>query len=227
MASITTYDDVQWALKQIELSLVANDMPQFHLFNAAYAVVTTHIQQAAAEGYFDNPQFIEQFTVTFATYYFRAINDMQTANKDIPAAWSALSKLHIGHSPRFISLLLGANAHINDDLPQALFELMADQKTDALLGDVVKIDKLLMRSGKDIIGLFDEPSSKLDYLKRHCVWVYYRPVMYMILYWRVIAWKNYRKMKKDRTALHHVHKRSSKIAMRLLRVARLLEIKQG
>ncbi len=222
IASIKSFKNVQMQIILLDENLQSENMSQFRLFNDAYQVITNHIQQAAQNKNFENPKFIEKFTVTFATYYFKAVNDTLTGSKDLTTSWATLNKLNLKSSPKFISLLMGANAHINNDLPQVLIRLMEKEETDDLLNDVVKIDKLLMLSGKEIIGLFEEPNLKLNFLKRNVKFIYYRPIMYMILYWRVIAWRNYRKIKKNNATLTRVNKRSNKIANRFLRIAKLL-----
>src|SRR4029077_15981753 len=99
-------------------------------------------------------------------------------------------------APQFVLLLMGANAHINHDLPLTLHQLVGNQRGNGLLNDVLKIDKLLMKSGKLILAEFEEPNKKINFLKRHLVFLYYRPTMYIILYWRIKAWHNYRRIKK-------------------------------
>lgn len=222
IAAVKSFNNVLAEIKLLDTNLKLSNMMQFKLFNDSYRVVTGHIQHAAKNKHFDNPKFIEKFTVTFATYYFKAVNETLTSSKNLTTSWATLNKLNIKSSPKFISLLMGANAHINNDLPQVLIRLMEKESTNDLLNDVVKIDKLLMLSGKEIIGLFDEPNNKLNFLKRNVKFIYYRPIMYMILYWRVIAWRNYRKIKKNNATLTRVDKRSNKIANRFLRIAKLL-----
>lgn len=222
IASIKSFKNVQMEIKLLDSNLQSENMHQFKLFNEAYLVVTNHIQRATKNKYFENPEFIEKFTITFATYYFKAINDTLTGNKDLTTSWAAMDKLNLKTSPRFISLLMGVNAHINNDLSQVLNRLIEKEDTNNLLSDVVKIDKLLMLSGNEIIDLFDETNKKLNFLKRYIKFMYYRPIMYMILYWRVIAWRNYRKIKKNNETLTRVNNRSNKIANRFLRIAKLL-----
>lgn len=222
IADIRSFNSVVKEIKLLEVNLKSANLLRFKLFNDAYLVITNHIHEATKNNYFENPKFIEKFTVTFAGYYFKAVNDTLTGSKDLTASWAKLNELDLNTSPVFVSLLIGANAHINNDLPQVLLRLIKKEDTDDLLSDIVKIDKLLMQSGKEIVELFDEPSKKMNFLKRNFKFVYYRPIMYMILYWRMIAWRNYRKIKKNNATLKRVNKRSNKIADRFLRIAKIL-----
>ena len=117
---------------------------------------------------------------------------------------------------------MGANAHINHDLPLALAKLMGTEKTDDLLRDVLKIDKLLMKSGRKIIATFDEPHKFLDFLKRRFQFLYYRPAMYTILYWRIGAWRRYKLIKNSGRETSGDPSKSIKIANRLLKLGKYL-----
>jgi len=207
---ITTIKDVLDELEQLDTQLSTLGLSHFKLFNSAYHVVTSFIQQAIDTGDFKNPVFIEQFIVTFANYYFKAVTGTVNKYPNVSLPWAKMNE-YARHksSPEFISLLLGANAHINNDLPQALKTLLENADTEVFFRDIAKIDKLLMKSGKEIIGLFEEPDTLLDFLKRRFQFMYYRPAMYTILYWRVMAWRSYRNFKKDRAYLSRITGRSN------------------
>lgn len=194
-------------------------LDRFVVFNRAYAVVTHEIQKGVHENYFANPAFIENFTSTFAQYYFQVVADV-LLNRKVPAAWDMLSKTT--NNPRFISLLMGANAHINHDLPLVLDTLIKQQDKNELIEDILKVDKLLMKSGKEIIGLFDEPNKYLNFLKHHFQFLYYRPVMYIILGWRISAWRSYKDVEKNGLGQSTYQRKSIRIANRLLRLGKLL-----
>lgn len=181
-------------LKRLERSLPQKQLNQFVVFNKAYLIVTVTIQQAALDGYFQHPKFIEKFSACFASYYFTAIKDNNSPK--LAPAWTLLNQAGKHKTPNFVLLLMGANAHINHDLPLTLVEMLDDTKLNGLVKDVLKIDKLLMRCGRDILDTFDEPNKLLNWLKRHAAFLYYRPAMYMILYWRFRAWHNYMLIKK-------------------------------
>ena len=223
LGKVTTIKGVLRELQRLNKSLDDVDLGQFKLFNNSYYIVTTSVQQAIKDNYFENPRFIEKFIVTFARYYFKAVVDTNNESPVLTLAWSKVNEYATNKSaPKFISLLLGASAHINNDLPQVLNSLMKNEDTEDLLSDIVKIDRLLMDSGKQIINTFEESNKVLDFLKRRLQFMYYRPAMYTIRYWRIIAWKNYRKLKKQPSYIQSITNRSVKIANRWLRLSRLL-----
>jgi hypothetical protein len=223
MAKIKSVEAVLVELDLLDSKLSQNHLDQFSLFNQAYYVVTNTIKQAAEHDYFNNPEFIEKFSVCFARYYFQAINDTSTVGLDVAPAWAKINKAAEFKSvPSFILLLMGANAHINHDLPLALLETMSMQKKDDLLRDVLKIDKLLMKSGREIIGTFDESNRLVNFIKRRFQFLYYRPIMYIILGWRIIAWHNYKSINKNGLENNNHTLKSIKIANRFLKLGSYL-----
>ncbi len=210
-------------LRQLNERLEGLGLEQFQLFNSAYCIVTEHIHRAMEEDYFKDPSFIDEFIVTFVGYYMTALNDITSGKLDKSSPWFAMNEYSkITSAPVFLSLLMGASAHINHDLPHALHELTRKRKSEPPLDDIVKINKLLMKSGLDIARSFDETNTFYDFLKRHFQFAYYRPAMYTILYWRVIAWRNYRRLLGGDAAKSRISKRSQKIAKRLLAASRIL-----
>lgn len=223
LSSITSFDSSLAALEKLKGVLSKNKLEQFIVFNEAYFIVTKNIKDAANKNYFDNPKFVEKFTFSFAKYYFEAVNYTYLEDSKLPEAWSIMNKAKkYKATPNFIFLLMGANAHINRDLQLVLVEIMSQKKTNESLKDIIKIDKLLMKSGKEIINTFQEPNKILDALKRSFVFIYYRPVMYTVLYWRIRAWRNYVGMSKTSQRTTNYDKRSVNNANIFLSLARLL-----
>jgi hypothetical protein len=223
LGSITSFETILTELKQLEANLPASNLQHFLVFNKAYFIVTDNLKRAADDDYFKSPQFIEEFTVYFAQYYFRAINYSATHSPDLPPAWVTMNQTaEYKNVPNFITLLMGANAHINNDLPLAFLKLINENDAADLFGDVLKVDKLLMKSGRQIIEAFEEPNRRLNLLKRRLIFLYYRPVMYMILYWRIRSWRNYKAIKKSGVKASGYQKRSIKTARRFLKLARWL-----
>lgn len=214
-----SFETVLAELLLLEKRIYQHKLRQFIVFNKAYFVVTKIIKEAAENNYFDNPHFIEKLTVCFAQFYFNAVNDTVAISPQLPEAWALMqSAAQSGAIPNFIFLLMGANAHINHDLPLALLNVMGGKKMDELFRDVLKIDKLLMKSGKEILNSFSESSKLIDLMKRRCIIFYYRPVMYLILYWRIIAWRSYKTFIKNDAENQKYKLRSIKIAHRLLKL---------
>ncbi|HEY5695499.1 MAG TPA: DUF5995 family protein [Candidatus Saccharimonadales bacterium] len=223
IATIRSAKDTLTRLGQLDAQLAEHNLSQFKVFNTTYILVTTSIHQAIKNRYFENPEFIEKVLVEFAQYYFLVINKCYNNDPSIPAPWAKLNDYAaLKSAPTFMSLMIGANAHINDDLPRVLYSHIPTKKTKGLLRDLAKINKLLMQSGKKAIYTFDEKNKFYNFLKRHLVFIYYRPAMFTILHWRLLAWKNYTMLRKNKITPQDITNKSTKIANRLLTIARLL-----
>jgi hypothetical protein len=177
-------------LHQLEQQLGTAQTQQLLPFNLAYIVVTAAIGDGLASGYFTNPRLIEEFTVSFAGYYFRAINGLLAGNPALPAAWAKLAA-RPKPLPPSIALLMGASAHINHDLPLALQQTLHGRKSTTLLGDLVKVDRLLVKGTRQILGRYEETNRLLNFIKRRCRWLYFWPVIWLVRYWRIRAWYTY------------------------------------
>lgn len=216
---VSSFQALLRKFESLETRLDKADLPQFALFNQAYLIVTQKIAQAAVANYFNNPRFIETFSICFATYYFEAVDNTMANNPNLPTAWQLLQKPG-SKTPHFIYLLMGANAHINHDLPLALAQSLHDASNpEDLFKDVLRIDRLLMKAGREIVATFEEPSPTLNFLKRKVVFLYYRPIMYIILYWRARAWHNYRRLQRNgpQSNGHAIY--ATRIAKRFVRIS--------
>jgi len=212
--AINSVEAVLAELRSLNKQLVRSELEKLRTFNTAYYIVTAAIQDATATHRFVNPAFVEEFSVRFAIYYFQAINDFSSASPHVAPVWEQAFAID-SHRPAFMSLLLGANAHINYDLPLALLDISDKGSKVGLLKDIVTIDKLLMKSGKQILATFDEPRRLPRFIKQRCRFLYFRPVMYMILYWRIVAWHQYKSLESGGTNTMRFMRRSTKIANRL------------
>jgi hypothetical protein len=223
LSKITSVSRLLRQLDILDTALESSSLSELVAFNRAYTIVTQEIDASLKSGYFENPKFIEKFTVCFSHYYFQIINDALQGKHDIPVAWSQVFRSSKSKPlPNFIYLLMGANAHINHDLSLAMQRMLSKGDIAKLFKDIVKVDKLLMRSSWDIVSAFTESKTLPRIIQKRCKYVYLKPIMYMILFWRFRAWRDYK-----RIAKHGVSKRRAQIRGRatsrgLIYVGRLL-----
>jgi hypothetical protein len=223
VSTITSIDLTLETLQILDAQLPNSQLRQATTFNTAYQIVTKTIKTARDNNYFHNPAFVEELSVCFASYYFQAINEALQESQSLAPAWQLLMQPDNNKpQPVFILLLLGANAHINYDLPLALSNVLKPGNTRELLKDVIKIDRLLLKSGREILESFDEPKPGANFIKRRCSFLYFRPIMLMISFWRIIAWRNYRRIQKQYQVTSRLNRHSTRIARRLLLLGRYL-----
>lgn len=94
-------------------------------FLETYVRTTSAVGVAIEQGVFEDAPWVEQWTVDFADFYLDALDADLTGDAGVSRPWrlafDAPADLHpLQH------VLLGINAHINLDLPQALLAVISD-----------------------------------------------------------------------------------------------------
>lgn len=97
-------------------------LPAEHLrfFLDTYERTTRAVGQAVDAGQFEHPDWVQRWDVAFAELYLAAL-DAPVAPRPWRLAFSAPPEL-----PPLRHVLLGINAHVNYDLPQALLAVISD-----------------------------------------------------------------------------------------------------
>jgi hypothetical protein len=104
-----------------------NDQRQYFL--AVYMRTTAAVKDDLSRGGFVDPEWTERWDVVFADLYLDAL-EAWNATGDAPGPWAiAFGAANIApRVPPLRHLLLGMNAHINYDLPQALITVISDDE---------------------------------------------------------------------------------------------------
>jgi hypothetical protein len=120
---------------------------QQRVFLATYQRITRAVGDAIEEGLFEDPAWVEHWDVVFADLYLDAL-DVELGAGQAPRPWRLAFRAP-ADLPPLRHVLLGINAHINYDLPQALLAVISDADfTDPGLierrrGDHERIDIVL------------------------------------------------------------------------------------
>ena len=118
------------------------------VFLSTYQRTTQAVGAAVGRAYFEDPGWVERWDVAFADLYLTALDAELAGGERIPRPW----RLAFAASPVLPPLrhvLLGINAHINYDLPQALLAVISndDFSDPAVMGrrrrDHERIDGVL------------------------------------------------------------------------------------
>jgi hypothetical protein len=151
-------------------SLQAAGDPRRH-FHATYQRTTIAVADRLAGGGFNDPGWVERWDVAFADLYLDAL-EAALAGRPPPGPWQAAFGAPAGLPP-VRHVLLGMNAHINYDLPQALLAVITDEEfADPVLlarreADHRAIDEVLASrvgaEGEELAGV-SGPVSALDRL---------------------------------------------------------------
>lgn len=98
-------------------------------FHATYLRTTIAVAEAIRGSGFIDPDWAERWDVTFASLYLDAL-ELATSGGLPTRPWQIAFGAP-GALPALSHVLLGMNAHINFDLPQALVTVITDEEFDA------------------------------------------------------------------------------------------------
>jgi uncharacterized protein DUF5995 len=142
-------DEVVSRMKSVAGELAAADDARL-AFHATYLRTTEAVAQALRAGAFGDPDWVERWDVAFAELYLDALEASRTGGP-VPRPWEVAFGT-AATKPKFPPLrhiLLGMNAHINYDLPQALLAVITDAEfadpvlTERREADHRRIDEVL------------------------------------------------------------------------------------
>jgi hypothetical protein len=115
-------------MAQLEAELEAGCDPQ-RFFLGTYARTTRAIEAALRAGAFEDPAWVEAWDVVFADLYLDALEAHRRGSADVPRPWRLAFAADPAMHP-VAHVLLGMNAHINYDLPQALLAVVPPEAFD-------------------------------------------------------------------------------------------------
>jgi hypothetical protein len=128
----------------------AGDARRF--FHATYLRTTRAVRDALAAGLFSDPQWVDRWDVAFADLYLDALT-ADSGGGAVPGPWAVAFRAarEQPSAPALRHVLLGMNAHINYDLPQALLAVISPAEfadpavTARRRADHKRIDEVLSR----------------------------------------------------------------------------------
>ncbi len=96
-------------------------------FHATYLRTTRAVAEALRDGAFADPEWVDRWDVAFARLYLDAL-DSGRRGDPVPEPWAVAFGAAAAQPdlPAVRHVLLGMNAHINYDLPQALLAVISD-----------------------------------------------------------------------------------------------------
>ncbi|MBD3626884.1 DUF5995 family protein [Cyclobacterium sp.] len=118
-----------------------------HVFLGCYSMMSNNMYAAITKEQFINADWVSRLLLRFSEYYFEALGHYDD-NPDIsPAVWRQVHDASL--NPKINAtqnLLLGVNAHINYDLPLALYDCLVEtwQKLPEADKDSLKKDHELV-----------------------------------------------------------------------------------
>lgn len=115
------------AAMQVRLDSLPPDHDSCRAFLETYCRTTSAVADAIAEGVFEDPAWVEAWDVAFAGLYLGALDAELSGVTGVPRPWR-LALDPPASLPALRQVLLGINAHVNYDLPQALLAVITDEE---------------------------------------------------------------------------------------------------
>jgi len=123
------------ARMQSRLDALPEPMRKRRVFLSTYQRTTQAVGDALDSGTFEDPDWVEQWDIVFAELYLNAHDAYVAGSSAVPRPWR-LAFESPDDLPDLRHVLLGINAHVNYDLPQALLAVISEKDfTDPALMD--------------------------------------------------------------------------------------------
>ncbi|MDN3687653.1 DUF5995 family protein [Cyclobacterium jeungdonense] len=98
-----------------------------HVFLGCYSMMSQAMHEAVNKGQFFHAPWVSQLLIRFSEYYFDALKHYDQNPELSPMVWRQVHDASKDPEINVIqNLLLGVNAHINYDLPLALYDCLAE-----------------------------------------------------------------------------------------------------
>ncbi|MFI6679087.1 DUF5995 family protein [Kribbella sp. NPDC050470] len=110
------------ARMQERLDALPPELEHRRIFLSTYLRTTQAVGTAVEQGRFEDPEWVERWDVEFAELYLVAHDAAQNAARPWRLAFGTPADM-----PPLLHVLLGINAHVNYDLPQALLAVISDE----------------------------------------------------------------------------------------------------
>lgn len=95
------------------------------IFLRCYSMMSTNMASAIRDDRFADPSWVTKLMLHFAEYYFVALEQYNRLPEEAPAVWRLVHDTAQQSGVHTLqNLLLGVNAHINYDLPLALYDCL-------------------------------------------------------------------------------------------------------
>ena len=144
MGPWSTLDDVVTELSALEQRFLERE-DRRAIFATLYGVVSAEMRERVARGAFLDPAWVHRYAVTFANLYRDALDAYDEARtSQVPRAWRlCFDAAAAGTGFVLQELLLGINAHVNNDLPIALNRVTLDPDREARRRDHNAVNEVL------------------------------------------------------------------------------------
>jgi hypothetical protein len=171
------------------------------VFLSCYATMTANMLSALEAGRFRDGGWVARLLSRFADFYFVSVQAYESGNGFVPPAWRHAYDLAGARSTTIEEdLILGINAHINGDLPFAVFDLIKPELealgADGLRQryvDFIAVNDVISESTHsvqtEVVDHFGHLAGIIDRVMPQAMRMADRAVDNMLFTWRADVWK--------------------------------------
>ncbi len=170
---------------RVKIQLLKNKQPNLIPFHDTYFLITKSVFSKLGTGFFENDENMRSFVLSFAKFYFDAL-DKYFKGESVSSAWQFMfNQCERNHLPRFVYLLLGVHAHINQDLSLCVRALDFGV---AFRNDYLAINQIIKGKLAEAIAQLNEKSNLLKRILQNGLFIYQMPMHQIIVLCRNLAW---------------------------------------
>jgi hypothetical protein len=170
---------------RVKVQLMDNKQLNLIPFHDTYFLITKSVFSKLGTGFFENDENMTSFVLSFAKFYFDALNQY-FKGESVSAAWQFMfNQCEKNHLPRFVYLLLGVHAHINQDLSLCVRALDFGV---TFKNDYLAINHIIKGKLAEAIAQLDEKSIFLKRILENGLSLYQMPMHQIIVLCRNLAW---------------------------------------
>ena len=170
---------------RVKVQLMDNKQLNLIPFHDTYFLITRSVLSKLDTGFFENDDNMTSFVLSFAKFYFDAL-DQYFKGESVSSAWQYLfNQCERNHLPRFVYLLLGVHAHINQDLSLCVRTLDFGA---AFKNDYLAINHIIKGKLSEAIAQLNEKSIVLKCILQNGLFLYQMPMHQIIVLCRNLAW---------------------------------------
>jgi len=171
---------------RVKVQLLKNNQPNLIPFHDTYFLITKSVFGKLGTGFFENDENMTSFVLSFAKFYFHAL-DQYFKGESVSSAWQFMfNQCERNTLPRFVYLLLGVHAHINQDLSLCVSALNLGV---AFKNDYLAINQIIEGKLAEAIAQLNEKSILLKRFLQKSLFLYQMPMHQIIVLCRNLAWE--------------------------------------
>jgi len=218
LTHIRTVEDVIHQMTTLDEELTHSALHNLKPFNLTYKIITTGVKELFGTGYFQDDELMQALDVRFADYFFSPLYAYVNGHP-LPPAWKTLFDL-CPHNSVFqaIYMGMGVNAHVNNDLGQALNDVIYSPN---YLTDFLKVNTIIRNKTHEVVSSLNEKGLIVNKVKNGALPIYSALLQHTIEMWRTRAWNIFLKLQTRTISIQEVEKQAQQTALILTRIPKI------